>query len=130
MIKLLKHGDYKLIETPGLTKILYLSENGTFAWINAEGIGEILVSSHKNHRMDYILSQGKYRVYSVKDEPKLTDTFHLELLVGKGFWQGYLLLTDFPKGVKKRSRIIPTKEVISKSTSINLEEREFFFKHT
>lgn len=115
MIKLVKHGDYKLIETKGLTKILSLSDKGTYAWVNAEGIGEILVSSHKKHQADYVLACGKYRLYEVKDEPKLADTFHMELSVGKGCWQGYLLVTGFPTNEHKKNRIIPTKEIITKS---------------
>lgn len=89
---------------------------GTYAWINAQGIGEILVASYKKHKADYVLAVGKYRLYEVKDEPKLTDTLHLELLTGKGNWQGYLLITGFPNKEDKRSRIIPTKEIITKST--------------
>lgn len=115
MIKLIKQGDYQLIETKGLTKVMSLSDKGTFAWINAEGIGEILVSSHKKHQADYILAVGKYRLYEVKDEPELADTLHLELSTGKGNWQGYLLITGFPSDKTKRSRIIPTKEIITKS---------------
>lgn len=124
MIKLIQQGDYELIETKRFNKILTLSEKGTYAWINVEGTGEILVSSHKRslradalkkHQTDYVLAVGKYRFYEVKDEPKLADTLHLELLTGKGNWQGYLLITGFPTE-KDKSRIIPTKEIITKSS--------------
>ncbi len=117
MIQLIKQGDYELIETKGLTKILKLSDKGNFAWVNAEGIGEILVSSYKKHQTDHMLAVGKYRLYEVKDEPKLADTLHLELLTGKGKWQGYLLITGLPTNKDKRNRIIPTKEIITKSAS-------------
>lgn len=117
MIKLIKQGDYQLIETKRLNKILSLSDKGTYAWVNAEGIGEILVSSYKEHEADYVLAVGKYRLYEVKDEPKLADTLHLELTTGKGNWQGYLLITGFPTEKDRKSRIIPTKEIITKSSS-------------
>ena len=116
MIKRLQEGQYNLIETKAQTKILTLDDKQTFAWVNAAEIGEILVTSHKTHDIDHILSTGKYRMYEVKDEPKLTDLIHLELLVGDGIWQGYLLTSGLPSETKKRNRIIPTTEIITKST--------------
>jgi hypothetical protein len=115
MIKLLQEGQYKLIETKGQTKILTLDGKKTFAWVNAADIGEILVTSHKSHKTDNILAIGRYRMYDVKKEPDLTDLYHLELHVGNGTWQGYLLPTGLPNEKKKRNRIIPTDEVITKS---------------
>lgn len=120
MIKLTEQGTYRLIETARHIKILVLSEDEkrkVFVWINAAPIGEILVASHKPHKIDHILAIGKYRIYEVKDEPQLTDLIHLELFVGDGIWQGYLLPTGLPGNEKKRNRIIPTKEIITKSTS-------------
>lgn len=119
MIKLLKEGAYKLIETKGQTKILSL-DSKTYAWVNVAEIGEILITSHKEHKTDNILAIGKYRMYKVKDEEKLTDLTHLELLVGDGQWQGYLLTTGLPTTGKRRRRIIPTSELITK-TSFNKE---------
>jgi hypothetical protein len=115
MIKVVKTGSYKLIETKEQTKILILDAKDTFAWVNLEGIGEILVTSHKTHKADTVLSVGHYRLYDVEDEPKLSDQLHLELSVGEGIWQGYLLPTGLPTDVKKRNRVIPTIEVITKS---------------
>lgn len=116
MIKLLQEGKYKLIETKGQTKILKLDNKKTFAWINAKDIGEILVSTHKPHKTDCILAMGGYRMYEVKKEPKLADLIHLELSVGEGSWQGYLLLTGLPTDGKIRNRIIPTDEIITRTT--------------
>ena len=115
MIKLLQQGHYRLIETQGHTKILVLDAKKTFAWVVAGDIGEILVTSHKTHTVDHMLAAGNYRLYDVKDEKRFTDLFHLELFVGGGLWQGYLLPTGFPTDKKIRNRIIPTKEVITKS---------------
>lgn len=122
MIKLLKEGAYKLIETKGQTKILSLdneqssSSRKTYAWVNVAEIGEILVTSHKKHKTDNILAIGKYRMYQVKDEASLTDLAHLELLVGDGEWQGYLLTTGLPTTKDIRKRIIPTSELITKTS--------------
>lgn len=115
MIKLLQKGTYHLIETYGHTKILALDSNKTFAWVNAEEIGEILVTTHKSHKVDHLLAAGKYRLYEVKTEKEFTDLLHLELFVGEGLWQGYLLPTGLPNDEKKRNRIIPTKEIITRS---------------
>lgn len=115
MIKLLKDGRYELLETKHQTKILVL-DDAFFAWINVEGIGEILVTSKGIYDTECVLCKGAYRMYEVKDEPNLTDLIHLELFVGDGVWQGYLLTSGLPKDEKRRARIIPTKEIITKST--------------
>lgn len=116
MIKLLTQGDYTLTETKNQTKILILDKEKVYAWVAAAEIGEILVSSQKTHPIDQILSLGKYRLYEVKNESTLTDLQHLELSVGEGQWQGYLLPTGLPDKVDTRNRIIPTKECITTST--------------
>lgn len=122
MIKLTHQGHYKLIETKGQTKVLYLNPDSTslqtknvYAWVNVSDIGEILITSTNPHKTDYILSLGRYRIYQVKDEPKLTDLTHLELFVGEGLWQGYLLPTGMPNLKERKKLIIPTHEVITKS---------------
>lgn len=116
MIRLIQSGNYTLIETKAQTKILTVNGKSTFAWVTAAEIGEILVTSHKSHKVDHVLSVGKYRLYEVRDEPKLTDLIHLELFVGDGIWQGYLLPTGLPDEEKTRNRIIPTNEIITKAT--------------
>lgn len=114
MIRLIDKGNYLLTETFDHTKILSLGKN-RFAWINAGGIGDILVATQKKFSASTILSEGSYRLYEVKDEPDLTDLLHLELFIGNGEWQGYLLPKGLPNGVK-RHRIVPTREAITKTT--------------
>jgi len=114
MIRLKRSGVYSLLETTADTKILILDKKQMYAWVHAENIGEILVTTHKKHHTDTVLAIGKYRLYEVVDEPKLTDLQHLELLVGDGLWQGYLLPTGLPTDEKIRNRIIPTDEIITK----------------
>lgn len=111
MITLQKSGLHRLIETKKNTKVLYLDDNA-YAWVEPAAIGEILVTSHQHHKADCVLSVGDYYLFTVKDEPNLSDNMHLELQVGHNTWQGYLLLTGLPTDAKKRSRIIPTTEVI------------------
>lgn len=112
MIRTLRQGFYKLIETKSQVKILYL-DNDTYAWPQTKKYGEMLVASHKPHKTDCILGMGHYHIYEVKDEEGITDLEHLELEVGKNSWQGYLLLTGLPDNHKLRSRIIPTHETIA-----------------
>lgn len=114
MIRVLRQGRYKLLETKAQTKILRLDDE-VYAWVNARGIGEILVTSHNPHKTDNVLSLGRYRLYGAEDEPELSDQQHLELAVGESAWQGYLLPTGLPQGDKKRSRVIPTRELITRA---------------
>ena len=117
MIKELEKGSYRLLETKADTKVLILnSKTGeiyTFAWITAQDIGEILVTSKSDHDVQCVLSMGNYRLYDVEDDPDLVDLNHLELYVGNDVWQGYLLPTGLPTKTDKRNRIIPTDEVIT-----------------
>jgi hypothetical protein len=112
MITLHKSGRYKLIETKANNKVLYL-DNHVYAWVEPVSIGEILVYSHKVHKTDCVLSMGSYKLYTVKNEPTLSDQVHLELEVGEDHWQGYLLLSGLPDDHHKRGRIIPTHETIT-----------------
>lgn len=112
MIKLIKKGSYRLVATKDHKRMLYLDGQG-YQWAYAEHIGDLLAFSKHPHTFNYLLALGAYRIYRVKDEPKLVDLDHLELQVGDGQWQGYLLLTGLPTRRKIRSRIEPTREVIS-----------------
>lgn len=114
MIHIYKRGIYRLVETKRHTKVLEL-DGTAYAWVEPVHIGEILVVTRRHHKTDCVLATGRYRLYEVKDEPDLTDLTHLELEVGRGQWQGYLLLTGLPDESKKRARIIPTTERITGS---------------
>lgn len=112
MVTLLASGKYQLIETKNQTKILILDRRQKFAWINAQNIGEILAASYRRLVQDCVLAIGAYRLYDVEDEARYNDVQHLELYVGEGVWQGYLLPTGLPDE-KKRNRVIPTRQVIT-----------------
>ena len=113
MITLLDKGDYRLIETKSNIKILYLQDRA-YVWLAAPGIGEILVTSRHPHQVNQVLATGRYRLYEVEDEPHLADLQHLELLVGSGKWQSYLLLSGLPGDTKARARLVPTAECITR----------------
>ena len=116
MIKLLKSGNYKMTVQKDEHKIIVLDNQG-YHWDTAKGIGEILTLCKTPHKEDHTLVQGNFKLFEVKNEPKLVDLQHLELSVGKNKWQGYLLLTGLPNKNKLRSRIIATKELIKNVTS-------------
>jgi len=112
MITLSRSGTYQLFETKHYHKILSL-DDVVYAWVEAKSIGELLVMTHRAHKTDCLLATGDYHLYSVDEEPRLSDQLHLELEVGRGQWQGYLLLSGLPDDQKKRGRIIPTSEIIT-----------------
>ena len=123
MITVLDNGNYKLASTKRDTKILYLDDM-TFAWLGLPDIGEVLiVSQHIPARGDYWLNKGHYRLYSVEDEPHLADLQHLELEYGEGMWQGYLLLSGLPSEQKKRVKIVPTSETITKNLHFSVHKK-------
>lgn len=111
MIELVKEGSYELIDTDFKNKILIL-DGQSYAWIVAEGIGEILVLSEKEHEADATMATGKYQLYDIKNEPEFVDLPHLQLEVGSDKWQAYLLPNGLPGKKEKRHRIIPTEEII------------------
>jgi hypothetical protein len=118
MIDLQRSGSYKLIETDKDSKVLYL--NGTtHIWAVVDGSGAISTMPHKAVRTDYMLSLGRYRLYGVSDESRLSELPHLELEAGANLWQGYLLPAGLPGDDEKRVRIIPTKETITMNRSHN-----------
>lgn len=124
MITKVQTGEYRFALTHRRTRILFLDEK-TYAWVTTEDIGDILVSSHKKHRIDVMLSSGHYCMYQVENEPNLTDVWHLELQYGQTMWQGYLLPTGLPDKYHPRRRIIPTYQIISG----NAEYRSNYILH-
>lgn len=113
MIQVVQRGSYRLIETKEQTKILLFDNQHAFIWVNTAIIGEILPAAYAAAFNGCILAEGHYRLYLVKNERHLTGQLHLELYVGNGRWQGYLLTTGLPSDPKKGSKMIPTKEIIT-----------------
>jgi hypothetical protein len=120
MIKLLKLGKYRLVVAKDGNRILYLGTQG-YLWKQTKNIGELLLFSKHPHRQDYVMSDGTYRLYQIKDEPNFVDLQHLELKAGPNRWQGYLLLTGLPTPKRIRRRIVPTQEVITKGRIREME---------
>ncbi len=120
MIELVKEGNYQLVVTKDKYKLLTLGDE-KYVWVYAKGIGELLLYPKHIHKPHYILAQGVFKIYKVKDEPNYVDLLHLELSVGgkEETWQGYLLLTGFPTTKKVRRKFIPTNEVISNKIKNN-----------
>lgn len=118
MVKAIKQGDYRLIQTDNGARVLNLSQKKNYIWIRNDGNGEIKIVNSLDLKTSSILAEGKYRVYEVNSETKLADGLHLELSTGPGRWQGYLLTQGLPKHENLSSRIVPTIEVITKSTSL------------
>lgn len=116
MIKLFRSGRYKLTETKHHIKVLEL-DKAAYAWIEPPSVGGILVASRHAQRIDAMLSVGAYTIFEIEDEPELSDQLHLQLEVGIGMWQGYLLPTGLPNEKKIRCKIIPTQEVVEMSSN-------------
>jgi len=120
MIRLIGNGRYLLIETKNWPKVITLENNfgrkSRYAMTSTNGTREILKADQQPHEAECILAAGKYRLYEVKNEPGIKTCKHLELFIGEGYWQGYLLPAGFPIERKTGKKIIPTKELITKRT--------------
>lgn len=117
MISIINRGQYRLIETTEKKRILILNNKDTFAWFNVGNAGEIIERFYGKIQEENTLAEGSYRLYHVHYEEKLTPEIHLELFVGEGKWQGYLLPEGLPVSTKKQEKqypITPTKELITK----------------
>lgn len=112
MIKVEDKGSYKLIETRQQIKILYL-DGAAYVWFFVPGIGSVLEATSRTHQTEHVLARGNYRIYNVKDEVDFSNRQHLELYVGEGRWQGYLLLSGLPSASRKRTKLIATGQAIS-----------------
>jgi len=115
MIRVLRTGQYNLIATREFSRLLILDGKTIYEWITWKGVGELNLSARKITQTESVLSMGKYRLYEVKNEPSITEMIHLELLVGIGKWQGYLLPDGLPAIQDKKVRITSTSERITRS---------------
>jgi hypothetical protein len=113
MIKILDHGCYHLYESPEQDKILIIDKKKSYRWNQKKDKGEIVSDSIKSGDPDHLLAIGKYRLYEVKNENDLSDGDHLELFIGDGKWQGYLLPLGMPNIKKTSYQILPTEEIIT-----------------
>lgn len=66
------------------------------------------------NKTEALSASGAFRLYDVKKEADLTDGMHLELFVGEGCWDGYLLPDKLPNVKKKVCSIVKTDEYITK----------------
>jgi len=114
MIQLIGSGSYRLNgagDSARLITLVSYKDRRTYAWGVSNGIQ--LVDQEPDETY-YALGAGKYRLYQVSDEPGLTNQLHLELSLGEGIWQGYLLPEGLPDR-RKTKTMIPVKELITKS---------------
>ena len=119
MIKLINNGKYNLVEIENGIKALALGEifgeKSVYFLIDADVIRKTSTQNYQYYEAGFILASGRYRLYDVKSEWNFRSNKHLELSVGEGFWQGYLLPEGFPTTRKTEKRIIPIKELITKA---------------
>lgn len=112
MIKLTASGKYRLAETHNSSKLLYL-DSEAYIWRPVAHVGHMLGLVNNPKKTDSYLAVGNYRLYDVKDEAGFTDNRHLELFLGSGRWQGYLLPDGLPADGRTMHRIIATHELIT-----------------
>jgi len=113
MIKILDQGCYQLYKATNESKLLTIDKKKNYIWNKQADKEDITLCAYKNSKKDELLTVGKYRLYAVKNENDLSDGEHLELFVGDGKWQGYLLPTSLPSDKKLTSPIYPTEEIIT-----------------
>ncbi|KTB49339.1 hypothetical protein [Dehalogenimonas alkenigignens] len=116
MIQLVNKGLYHLEEMDDASKFLILAlddERRVYIWETAGGI-KIRLAPKQPVKTLCTLAAGKYRIYRVQDEPGLASQLHLELLVGEGLWQGFLLPEGWPEDLETKP-MVPVEETITKN---------------
>lgn len=113
MIKILKRGSYQLYEIDNFTKMFCLDNLRTYKWMNTT---TEFFENQNNIQPITTLAIGRYFLYDVNEEEALTNLQHLELYLGKRTWQGYLLPGGLPTKKEKKKKIVPTEEIITKSS--------------
>lgn len=113
MIKIIKRGDYQLVEIKKNTKVFILDNTKAFTWVDTSA--EFIEYNPRVEQQATTLSRGKYFLYEVHDEKPFSDTLHWELYLGKRTWQGYLLPDGLPSKKEKTKKIFPTEELITKT---------------
>ena len=75
---------------------LFLDNKDGCMWIS-DGLNcDRLMYTGKQKAARFVISEGVYRIYEVLNEKKLSQGVHMELLVGKGKWQGFILSGGLP----------------------------------
>lgn len=112
MITVIDRGSYCLLENKKQGKMLIFDGKKSYSIKDYGSLKKIYFNPLRNVKNDCLLCMGNFRLYKVSNEEHLSSNFHLELNIGQGQWQGYLL----PKGLPKNrtiNKIIPTQELIS-----------------
>jgi len=113
MIKIVKRGDYQLVEMKNSTKIFVLDSTKALLW-NTDTVSLLDVFLPLQSQLA-LLARGKYMLYDVKNEEQYTQTLHWELSLGKRTWQGYLLTNGLPTKKEPSKPITPTTEILTKT---------------
>lgn len=116
MVRIIGSGTYKLTETKDNQKILSLGKYNNFQWVSTGCEGQIKYVKLDPKQICCLLSTGNYRIYEVKNELGLSNSKHIELHVGRGKWQGYLLPKGLPAKLQRKRVIVQTNEIITKSS--------------
>lgn len=113
MITVLQTGTYQLYKQDS-TRLLTLNGKKRYLWQKNHGPTEYLTLLPRQERTAELSASGAFRLYDVKKETNLTDGMHLELFVGEGCWERYLLPDKLPNVKAKVSDIVKTDECITK----------------
>jgi hypothetical protein len=113
MITVLSTGTYQLYKKDPL-RILTLNGKKKFLWEKSrDATGQLRFWTPQDN-IEELSASGAFRLYDVKKETDLTDGMHLELFVGEGDWEGYLLKDKLPNAKRKECDIVKTDECITK----------------
>jgi hypothetical protein len=120
MITVIKRGKYQLCEIGNKKTLLCLGSVKRFLWETS--FLKFFDSSNSTIENKKVKSQGKFFLYDVQNEPKFTSSQHLEMLVEKNAWQGYLLPQGLPNKNTISKNIFPVQELITTSLKAKIVE--------
>ncbi len=116
MITVMSRGTHWLTSAPVLLMLRDEQESEkVYRFFLTDGQGKITFITKSEFSFTKDVITGKYRKYEVKNEQSFKNGVYLELSVGMGKWNCYILPTGLPNKNSPEKSILVTKECITKT---------------
>lgn len=112
VIKIIQRGDYTTIRVLDKKTQVYLQNEHS-------SLQKTVYIIDTSLKLDKIPHKGKYREYQVMKEADFSNGIHVELLLERCQWQGYLLSRKLQDKQTKDFSLTPIKELITQCSCVS-----------